>query len=201
MLPEREQFFDELHSLMLKARERKMQAHSLGEKDIDGRRAVGYHLKLETYDTRQDIWADVETLLPVRIEITATLPDEARKTSHEGSNEKTSEKKVLKSTWSDIQYNLNLDESLFSLDPPAGYKVVKHKKVVLPKRQKQSEGKSKESVPMNSGTLVKEGEAEEEDAADAKKGKAETKEPLPVNSGTLVPMGEVEKEGAAKAKK
>ena len=65
-------------------------------------------------------------------------PDEAGKTPN---------RKVLKSIWSDIQYNLELDESLFSLDPPAGYKVVKHKPVVLPK---QSDGEAKESVPMNS---------------------------------------------------
>jgi outer membrane lipoprotein-sorting protein len=177
-LPDRQTFFDEAHSLMLKARERTTEATPLGEKVIDGRQAIGYRLKLEKYNTQQDIWADVKTLLPVRIEITTVG--------------KTPEKKVLKSIWSDIQYNLKLDESLFSLDPPAGYKVVKHKPVVLPK---QSEGEAKESAPMNSETVglvgVEEKMSDEElwgkkkDAADAKKDASKSKESVP---GTLLPM-------------
>lgn len=177
-----ETFFDEAHRLMLNARDKKLEATPLGEKVIDGRKAVGYRLNLKKFNVRQDIWADVETLLPVRIEITDAL-----------------KKDGLKSVWSNIQYNLNLDESLFNLDPPAGYKVVKHKTVVLPKREKQAEGKSKEPVPMNSGTLVGQGAVEEEYVAPKKESDAETNEPIPMNYGRLVPMGE--NEGDAKAKK
>ncbi len=195
-LPDQAPFFDEAHSLMLKAREKTVEAVPLGEKVIDGRQAIGYRLKIEKYSTQQDIWADAKTLLPVRIEITTVQPDKAGKTSA---------KKVLKSIWSDIQYNLELDESLFSLDPPVGYKVVKHQPVVLPK---QPDGKAKESAPMNSETLgvvgVEEKWSEEKlwgekkGAADAKKDESKSKESVP---GTLVPMGGAKSEGAADAKK
>lgn len=196
-----ETFFDEAHRLMLNARDKKLEATPLGEKFINGRKAVGYRLNLKKYDTQQDIWADVETLLPIRIEITTTLPGDNPKTPQTDSNEKTSEERVAKSIWSNIQYNLNLDEALFSLDPPSGYKVVKHKTVVLPKREKQPDAESKEPVPMNSGTMVGQGEIEEEYVAPKKDSKTETKEPAPFNSGSWAPMGEVENEGDAKAKK
>jgi hypothetical protein len=174
-LPEREPFFDEAHSLMLKARDNKMEVTSLGEKVIEGRRAIGYRLKFEKYSAEEDIWADVETLLPVRIEITNVLPKKSG---------------VMKSIWSDIQYNLNLDDSLFSLDPPKGYKVRKHKQHVLPKQENQPAGESNELSPMNYGPVTPLGEVEEGGSDDAKgSGSA--------NSGKLVPTDEVQKEGEA----
>ena len=191
--PDRGPFFDQAHNLILKAREKTMEAIPLGQKVIDGRQAIGYRVKLEKYNTEQDIWADAETLLPVRIEITTVQSDD------------TGKKKVLKSIWSDIQYDLKLDESLFSLDPPEGYKVVKHRPVALPK---QTGGEAKESVPMNSeilGVSATEKKMTEEelwgkqkDAADVKKDESESKEPVP---GTLIPMEGVKSEGDAKAKK
>ena len=165
----REPFFGEAHGLMLKARDKKLEAVPLGEKVIDDRKAVGYRLKFEKFDTQQDIWADVETLLPVRIEITTIYPAETKDASPAGSKDKISGKIVHRSIWSDIQYNLKLDESLFDLNPPAGYKVVKHKPVVLSKEEEKPAAESKGSKPLNFGTLNMEGEVEEEGEAKAKK--------------------------------
>jgi hypothetical protein len=192
-LPERKTFFDQAHDLMLKAREKKTKVISLGKKTIEGRQAVGYRLIFDekSYHTVEDTWADVETLLPVRIEITTTVSDDTQKTSPKGADGKTPGKRIIRSIWSDIRYNLKLDESLFSLVPPQGYKVVKHKTVVLPKPEKESKDSR---APMGSGTLVFMGEVEEE-------GKSEAKEAKPMNQGTLVPMGEEEKEGKPDARK
>ena len=51
------------------------------------------------------LWGDPKTCLPVRIEMTsARMPD-------------------VKLTMSDFAFNVTMDESLFSVEPPAGYKV------------------------------------------------------------------------------
>jgi outer membrane lipoprotein-sorting protein len=186
--PARKSFFDEAHSLMLKAQEEKTQAASLGKKTIEGRKAVGYRVMFDNNDTQEDIWADVETQLPIRIEITMVLPDNAQAAPAEGADNKAPKKKIYRSIWSDIRYNLKLDESLFSLNPPPGYKLIKHKTVVLSKQEKKSEDGS---APMNTGTLVPMGEVEEE-------GKAEAR---PMNEGMLVPLGKEEKEGKPRPKK
>jgi hypothetical protein len=179
-------FFDEAHSLMLKAQKEKAEAASLGKKMIDGRRAVGYRVMFDNNDTQEDIWVDVETQLPIRIEITMVLDDNAQGAPADGAKGNTPKKRILRSIWSDIRYNLKLDESLFSLDPPQGYKVIKHKTVVLPKQEKKSEDGS---APMNTGTLVLMGEVEEENKAESK----------PMNQGTLVPLGK--EEGKPESKK
>jgi hypothetical protein len=76
----------------------------LGEKDVDGRRVVGVRVNYK--GTMMSLWGDRETGQPVRAEvIMALFPD----------------KKV---TLSDFVFNVNLDESLFSVEPPAGYKVL-----------------------------------------------------------------------------
>jgi len=76
---------------------------SLGEKEIDGRKVVGFHISSPVGDLI--LWGDPETGLPVRVETTSGI---------EGS---------VKATFTDFAFNVDLDESLFSLEPPAGYTV------------------------------------------------------------------------------
>ncbi len=75
----------------------------LGEKVIDGRRVVGFHISSDRGD--MNLWGDPKTGLPVRIEITS---------GWDGN---------MKATMSDFEFNVDMDESLFSLEPPAGYTV------------------------------------------------------------------------------
>ncbi len=76
---------------------------SLGEKKIDGRQVVGFRINLPA--AVYDLWGDPKTGLPVRIEATqALMPD-------------------TKVTMSDFEFNVDLDESLFRVEPPAGYEV------------------------------------------------------------------------------
>jgi len=76
---------------------------SLGEKEIDGRKVVGFHISSQPHDLI--LWGDPKTGLPVRVETTWGM---------EGS---------VKATFSDFVFNVDMDESLFSLEPPAGYTV------------------------------------------------------------------------------
>jgi outer membrane lipoprotein-sorting protein len=75
----------------------------LGEKAFDGYRAVGTRLNYGR-DNVMDLWSDPETGLLIRVEM-----------SEQRSG------KEMKVTMSDFEFNVDLDESLFSLDPPAGY--------------------------------------------------------------------------------
>lgn len=76
----------------------------LGEKDIDGRHVVGY--RLSGHGSVVDLWGDPKTGLPVRMGVTsAAFP------------------KLKELVVTDFAFNPNLEESLFSLEPPAGYKV------------------------------------------------------------------------------
>ncbi len=76
----------------------------LGEKEIDGRHVVGY--RLTGRGQVNSFWGDPKTGLPVLIEQTmAMFPD-------------------AKTTMSDFVFNVEMDESLFSVEPPAGYEVM-----------------------------------------------------------------------------
>jgi len=75
----------------------------LGEKEIDGRKVVGFHISSQPHDLF--LWGDPKTGLPVRLEMTSGI---------EGN---------VKATFSDFVFNVDMDESLFSLEPPAGYTV------------------------------------------------------------------------------
>ena len=74
------------------------QVQDLGRREMNGRSAVGYQVK--GYGTKLHIWADVATATPVRIELY-------------GSQSVT----VLKN----IEFDVPMDESLVSMDVPAGY--------------------------------------------------------------------------------
>ena len=79
------------------------QRESLGEKEIDGRQVVGF--RLSGHGNVVSVWGDPKTRLPVRIEVTMALVPS------------------YKAIASDFEFNVPVDESLFSVDPPAGYKV------------------------------------------------------------------------------
>jgi len=76
----------------------------LGKRDIDGRQVDGFRISLA--GGVFSVWGDPKTGLPVRVEaITAMAPN-------------------AKITMSDFEFNVEMDESLFSLEPPAGYEVM-----------------------------------------------------------------------------
>ena len=77
---------------------------SLGEKEIDGRRAVGFRVSLP--DAVFIVWGDPKTGRPVRIETTVAVSPN------------------VKMTLSDFEFDVEMDESLFSVEPPAGYEVM-----------------------------------------------------------------------------
>jgi len=76
---------------------------SLGEREIDGRKVVGFHVINPGGGLR--LWGDPKTGQPVRVEVTMGI---------EGSQ---------KVTFSDFVFNADMDESLFSIEPPTGYTV------------------------------------------------------------------------------
>jgi hypothetical protein len=73
----------------------------LGKKEIDGREAVGFQTRAEMGD--MTVWADPKTARPIRIEL---------------ANEMLAGVRV---TMNNFRYDVDLDPSLFSLEPPEGY--------------------------------------------------------------------------------
>jgi outer membrane lipoprotein-sorting protein len=102
-------FFIEMRSQLLDARGNPdFKRELLGEKEIDGHQAVGYRFSGRPHSFPAmvfSLWGDPKTMLPVRVEM---------------DREKMSGKKT-KVTMTDFVFNVDLDESLFSLEPPAGY--------------------------------------------------------------------------------
>ena len=99
-------------SLLLDARDKPgVQRESLGEKEIDGRRVVGFRLSGCGLagcppDSVMILWGDPKSGLPVRVETTMAMAPN------------------VKVTMSDFAFNVEMDESLFSIEPPAGYEVI-----------------------------------------------------------------------------
>jgi outer membrane lipoprotein-sorting protein len=96
------EFFTDLRSRLLDAKkDPRVKRESLGEKVIDGRRAIGFRY----FDTTgvMTLWGDPKTGLPIRVEETFAISG------------------VGKKTMIDFEFDVPLDESLFSTDPPAGY--------------------------------------------------------------------------------
>jgi outer membrane lipoprotein-sorting protein len=81
-------------------------AKDLGEKEIDGRKVKGFVSSEQGPPTT--VWADAKTGDPVRIELELPLMG-----------------KTSTMVMSDFVFNAPLDQSLFSLEPPAGYRVEK----------------------------------------------------------------------------
>lgn len=74
----------------------------LGEREIDGITAIGYHVVGPAHHGDITVWADVETKLLVSIE-------------------RDMKRQRQTVTISDIAYDVELDKSLFSVEPPEGY--------------------------------------------------------------------------------
>jgi len=72
----------------------------LGEREIEGVTVIGYYMTGPEHHGDITIWADSETKLPIRIE--QSMGPETAVISH-------------------IAYNVELDESLFGVEPPEGY--------------------------------------------------------------------------------
>jgi outer membrane lipoprotein-sorting protein len=81
-------------------------AKNLGEKEIDGRKVKGFLSAEQGPPTT--VWADAKTGDPVRIEVELPIMG-----------------KASTMVMSDFVFNAALDDSLFSLEPPAGYRVEK----------------------------------------------------------------------------
>ncbi len=75
----------------------------LGQRTIDGRRVVGFRIPKADRETK--IWADPDTGLPVQVEFISRVKPKGR------------------SVMSNFRINVDLDESLFSLEVPEGYTV------------------------------------------------------------------------------
>ncbi len=76
---------------------------SLGEKELNGRKVVGFHFKMPTQP--MTIWADSDTKFPVQIESTMVGPPETH------------------FVMSNYEFNVDLDESSFSTEIPEGFKI------------------------------------------------------------------------------
>ena len=91
-------------SLLLGARDNpNIKREPLGEKQIDGRRVLGFHIRSER--VAMNLWGDPTTGMPVRVEMTLGMDGDT------------------KATMSHFEFNVDMDKSLFSLEPPAGYTV------------------------------------------------------------------------------
>jgi outer membrane lipoprotein-sorting protein/phage-related protein len=92
-------------TLLLDAQEKPgVKRESFGETEMDGRRVVGVRIT-DSDGMVMSVWGDPKTGLPVRIETTMT--------THPN----------MASTMSDFEFNVELDESLFSVEPPPGYEI------------------------------------------------------------------------------
>jgi outer membrane lipoprotein-sorting protein len=79
----------------------------LGKRQVDGKEEIGFYLSKENEKREITVWVDPETQLPVRIE--ETVEDAQGNTGH--------------AITTDIVFGAELDESLFSFEPPEGYKL------------------------------------------------------------------------------
>jgi outer membrane lipoprotein-sorting protein len=89
---------------------------SLGKKSFDGRELVGFEVP-SGYQSRRSIWVDPESHLPVREEVTPVERSEP-------VDEKMIPTRRPPRSVVTYQFNVELSDALFSLDPPAGYKLV-----------------------------------------------------------------------------
>lgn len=96
-------FFEEIRVRIEKAQPFEDESvEFLGENQMEGRTAIGYHVKKPELDAT--VWADRNTKMPIRIEVF---------------------EEPMTIAMSDITFDVQLDESLFSLEIPDGYSVKK----------------------------------------------------------------------------
>jgi hypothetical protein len=122
-------------------------ATSLGEREFDGWRLTGFRVNRD-YDKRNlrsvDVWVDPRTRLPARVEQTVKMryPDDAgaaelnRRTKDGTAPLSREESEKLMDSWpwqtttivmTEIQFNVSVDESTFSIEPPKGYRYTETK--------------------------------------------------------------------------
>jgi outer membrane lipoprotein-sorting protein len=94
------EFLDQMRKLEAGSQEK------LGQREIDGKTATGFHVSKGPIDWT--IWVNDQTSLPIRVEL---------KTSMFGA--------PVVEVMSDFVFDEPMDESLFSLTPPAGYTIEK----------------------------------------------------------------------------
>jgi outer membrane lipoprotein-sorting protein len=89
----------------------------IGQKDIDGRKVQGFkiHQQDRLFDNEITVWADVQTGVPVMVEIVATPLNKAHPAM----------------TWKMTNFTLNvqLDPKQFSIEPPTGYTLANQKEL------------------------------------------------------------------------
>jgi outer membrane lipoprotein-sorting protein len=88
-------------------------ARPLPGKKIDSKKVLGFAVKVNDMDFT--VWADPASRLPVRIEASAKEKDTTRELIID-----------------EFQFDKELDPKLFTLEPPAGYKVTKHGTPTMP---------------------------------------------------------------------
>jgi hypothetical protein len=99
-LPSIPNYLDTLKTLIAKLQESpSMVVEDLGVKEVDGRKVVGFLARHPNVEIT--IWADPKTGLPVRIE---------------------QKEKQLQAVVKNVRFDVPMDESLFSMEVPAGYK-------------------------------------------------------------------------------
>jgi len=94
----------------------KVKREVLGESEIDGRRVIGHQLTY--YGGITNMWVDPKSLLPVQIEYVRR---------HNPN---------MKSIHTNFAFNVDLDESLFSVEPPADYTVYRRRATSDPYEEK-----------------------------------------------------------------
>ena len=100
-LPSIPNYLDRLKNVIAKLQDSSdFSVEELGEQDIAGQKLIGFHAANPKLDVT--IWADRRTALPVRIE------------QMEGQ---------MKVICRNVQFDVPMDESLFSMDVPDGYKL------------------------------------------------------------------------------
>lgn len=104
---------------------------SLGERKMGGRTLVGY--RVNTPGMTMDIWGDRETGLPHTMDFTmAAFPG-------------------IELSATDFEFDVALDDSLFSLTPPAGYMVTKDTIDASPPQEKDFIAALREFAKLNDG--------------------------------------------------
>jgi outer membrane lipoprotein-sorting protein len=126
--------FSQLRSQLIEAEKNpSAERESLGEKQINGRRAMGYRIKSPAQVLT--IWGDPRTALPIRVESQTYLIPKTR------------------TTWTDFQFDVPVDASLFSVAPPAGYTVVDTPVDASPSTEKDLTAALRQYADMTGGNL------------------------------------------------
>ena len=96
-------FFEEMRDLLSNAKNAtEAEFKPLGEKEIDGRRVLGFRRSSPELSTT--LWGDPKTRLPVLVEMKSTNPE-------------------MESTMSHFKFNVDLKPELFDMTPPEDYTV------------------------------------------------------------------------------